>query len=195
MQPIVYLISNAVHMYAVYILFTAVLGKSKLPKYAELLTYYVYYLINCGVYLFMDSMMLNLISNILPMFMIMLQYRKPIQTYIFLTIGVCAVGMILDWMLFCIFPESMLLKSNTPQSISFLGLVFLFRHYFNRKEKVIVNSGYVIFLIIISIGTIVIAELSGPEFNVRCFIISLILLVINFLNFYLYDRYIENMQF
>lgn len=49
MQPIVYLISNAVHMYAVYILFTAVLGKSKLPKYAELLTYYVYYLINCGV--------------------------------------------------------------------------------------------------------------------------------------------------
>lgn len=195
MQPIVYLISNAVHMYAVYILFTAVLGKSKLPKYAELLTYYVYYLINCGVYLFMDSMMLNLISNILPMFMIMLQYRKPIQTYIFLTIGVCAVGMILHWMLFCIFPESMLLKSNTPQSISFLGLVFLFRHYFNRKEKVIVNSGYVIFLIIISIGTIVIAELSGPEFNVRCFIISLILLVINFLNFYLYDRYIENMQF
>lgn len=120
MQPIVYLISNAVHMYAVYILFTAVLGKSKLPKYAELLTYYVYYLINCGVYLFMDSMMLNLISNILPMFMIMLQYRKPIQTYIFLTIGVCAVGMILDWMLFCIFPESMLLKSNTLKVFHFL---------------------------------------------------------------------------
>lgn len=113
--------------------------------------------------------MLNLISNILPMFMIMLQYRKPIQTYIFLTIGVCAVGMILDWMLFCIFPESMLLKSNTPQSISFLGLVFLFRHYFNRKEKVIVNSGYVIFLIIISIGTIVIAELSATRIQCQMF--------------------------
>lgn len=194
MQPIVYLISNAVHMYAVYILFTAILGKSKFPKCIEILTYVVYYLINCGVYLFMNNMMLNLISNILPMFIIMLQYRKPIQTYIFLTIGVCAVGMILDWMLFCIFPESMLLKSNTPQSIAFLGLVFLFRHYFNRKEKVVVNSGYVIFLIIISIGTIIIAELSGPEFNSKCFIISVILLIINFLNFYLYDKYIENMQ-
>lgn len=194
MQPIVYLISNAVHMYAVYILFTAILGKSKFPKWMEILTYVVYYFINCSVYLFMDNMMLNLISNILPMFIIMLQYRKPIQTYIFLTIGVCAVGMILDWMLFCIFPESMLLKSNTPQSIAFLGLVFLFRHYFNRKEKVVVNSGYVIFLIIISIGTIIIAELSGPEFNSKCFIISVILLIINFLNFYLYDKYIENMQ-
>ena len=128
MQPTVYLVSNAVHMYAVYILFTAVLGKSKLHQFAEILTYIVYYLINCGVYLFMDNIMLNLISNILPMFVIMLQYKKPIQTYIFLTIGVCAVGMILDWMMFCIFPESMLLKSNTPQSIAFLGFVFLFRH-------------------------------------------------------------------
>ena len=51
MQPTVYLVSNAVHMYAVYILFTAVLGKSKLHQFAEILTYIVYYLINCGVYL------------------------------------------------------------------------------------------------------------------------------------------------
>ena len=128
------------------------------------------------------------------MFVIMLQYKKPIQTYIFLTIGVCAVGMILDWMMFCIFPESMLLKSNTPQSIAFLGFVFLFRHYFNRKEKIIVTSNYVMLLVIISIGTIIIAELSGPESNAKCFVISVILLIINFLNFYLYDKYIENMQ-
>ena len=57
MQPTVYLVSNAVHMYAVYILFTAVLGKSKLHQFAEILTYIVYYLINCGVYLFMDNIM------------------------------------------------------------------------------------------------------------------------------------------
>ena len=194
MQPVVYLLSNAVHMYAVYILFTAVLGKSKLTKWMEISTYIVYYIINCGVYLIMDNMMLTLISNIVPMFIIMFQYRKPIQTYLFLTIGVCAVGMFLDWMLFCIYPDSMLLKSNTPQSISFLGFVFLFRHYFTKKEKVIVNSGYVILLMIISIGTIIIAELSGHELKAQNFIISLILLMINFLNFYLYDKYIENMQ-
>ena len=39
MQPTVYLVSNAMHMYAVYILFTAVLGKSKLHQFAEILTY------------------------------------------------------------------------------------------------------------------------------------------------------------
>ena len=151
MQPTVYLVSNAVHMYAVYILFTAVLGKSKLHQFAEILTYIVYYLINCGVYLFMDNIMLNLISNILPMFVIMLQYKKPIQTY-------------------------------------------LFRYCFKREEKVIVNSKYIVLLIIISAGTIMIGELSGPDYNVKSFLISVILLIINFLNFYLYDKYIENMQ-
>ena len=194
MQPTVYLVSNAVHMYAVYILFTAVLGKSKLHQFAEILTYIVYYLINCGVYLFMDNIMLNLISNILPMFVIMLQYKKPIQTYIFLTIGVCAVGMFFDWMFTCINPNFVLIKSNAPQSISFLGFVFLFRYCFKREEKVIVYSEYIGLLIIISAGTIMIGELSGPDYNVKSFLISVILLIINFLNFYLYDKYIENMQ-
>jgi len=195
MQPAVYLLSNAVHMYAVYILFTAVLGKSRFNKGAEIATYVLYYCVNCGAYLLFDNMALNLISNVVPMFLIMLQYKRPMQTYVFLTVGVCAVGMILDWFLTCINPDFVLMKTNTPQSIMFLGLVFLFRHYFNRKERVILNSKYIVFLVVISVGTIVIAELSGPEFNLKCLVISLILLAINFLNFYLYDRYIENMQF
>ena len=195
MQPAVYLLSNAVHMYAVYILFTAVLGKSRFNKGAEIATYVLYYCVNCGAYLLFDNMALNLISNVVPMFLIMLQYKRPMQTYVFLTVGVCAVGMILDWFLTCINPDFVLMKTNTPQSIMFLGLVFLFRHYFNRKERVILNSKYIVFLVVISVGTIVIAELSGSEFNLKCLVISLILLAINFLNFYLYDRYIENMQF
>lgn len=194
MQNAVYLLSNAVHMYAVYVLFSAVFGKSRFCKWAEILTYAIYYAVNCGVYLFMDNPLLNLLSNIVPMFLIMFQYRKPLQTYVFMTLGICAVGMFLDWMFTCINPDFILIKTNTPQSIAFLGCVFLFRHYFNRKEKIIVNSGYVVFLIVISVGTIVIAESLGPEFDRESLITSLILLMINFLNFFLYDKYIENMQ-
>lgn len=194
MQTIVYMLSNAVHMYAVYILFTFVLGKSIFTKWLEIFTYFAYFLINSGIYLFADNMILTLVSNILPMFFIMLQYKKPIQTYVFITFGVSAVGMFLDWLFTCINPEFILIKTNTPQSIAFLGLIFLFRHYFNSREKNIVNSGYIIFLIIISVGTIIIGEISEQQYNIRSFVISMILLMINFLNFYLYDKYIENMQ-
>lgn len=194
MQTIVYMLSNAVHMYAVYILFTFVLGKSTFTKWLEIFTYFAYFLINSGIYLFADNMILTLVSNILPMFFIMLQYKKPIQTYVFITFGVSAVGMFLDWLFTCINPEFILIKTNTPQSIAFLGLIFLFRHYFNSREKNIVNSGYIIFLIIISVGTIIIGEISEQQYNIRSFVISMILLMINFLNFYLYDKYIENMQ-
>lgn len=137
---------------------------------------------------------MNLLSNIVPMFLIMLQYKKPFQTILFLTTGVCAIGMFLDWMFTCINPSFILIKTNTPQSIAFLSLVFLFRHFFTLEEKSIVNSKYIFFLIFISTGTIIIAEMLGPDVDETNFIVSIILLAINFLNFYLYNSYIENMN-
>lgn len=194
MQIFLYLISNAIHMYAVYGLLKAILGESIFKNKIEILTYILYYLINSSAFLLKNSMMLTLLSNIVPMFLLMFQYKKPVQTYVFLTFGISAVGMFLDWIFTCISPDFLLIKTNTPQSIMFLGLVYLFRHYFNIKQRVILKSKYVIFLILISIGTIVIAELIDITYNIKTLTISTILIVINFLNFFLYDRYIEDMQ-
>ena len=137
MQSAIYLVSNAVHMYAIFILNRAVLGNSQLRKLGEIATYCVYYAINCCAYLLIDSLTINLLSNLIPMLVLMFQYHKSIKTYIFLTIGVGAVGMLIDWMLFCIIPDSILLKTNMPQSILFLAIVFLFRHYFKRKNSML----------------------------------------------------------
>lgn len=194
MQTVIYLLSNIVHTYAVYILFKSVLGKSRLSKSAELITYILYYIINSSVYLFADSSLLNLVSNIVPMFLIMFQYRKPILTYFFLTLGFCALGMFLDWIFTCISPDFILIKSSIPQHIACLGIVFLFRHYYNRQEKYAVNSVYIFFLVVIAVGTIVIGELLEPDFGVKGIVVSSILLMINFLNFFLYDKYIENVN-
>ena len=188
MQTVIYLMSNAVHMYAFFILNRSILGNSRHSKRYEIVSYLLYYAFNCSAYLFMNYLIINLLSNIIPMFIIMLQYSKSIKTYCFLTFGTCAVGMLIDWLLFCIMPTSFLLNSNVPQSIAFLAIVFLFRHYFSGKERINVDSSHIIILILVSLGTIVIANLSGPEFNFKCLVISVILLIINFLNFYLYDQ-------
>lgn len=47
-------------------------------------------------------------------------------------------------------------------------------------------------MVIISLGTISIGQLTISEFNINSFLIAIILLVINFLNFYLYDKILEN---
>ncbi len=194
MQPIVYLVSNAVHMYAVYVLFTTVFGKSFFKRRIEALTYITYFLVNSFTYLFLDNMILNLASNIIPMFLIMLQYKKNIQSYLFFTVGLSSVGMFLDWIFTCINRDSILVKSNTMQSILFLCLAFLLRYFYKKEERPLINSNYVVFLILISIGTIVIGLLLGPTLNLNSFIISIILLAVNFLNFYLYDKLIDSMR-
>lgn len=194
MNTTLYLISNALHIFAMYIFISALLGKSCLPRKLEAVTYAGYYICNVFVYLFLDNMILNLLSNFVPLFLIILQYKKSIINNIFIPILIVAVGMFLDLMCSCIAPAAALVRSNTIQSIALMGIAFLFRFFYKKDEKILVNSLYVIVLIMVSIGTIVIGIFEGPEFNTRSFIIALILIMINFFNFYLYKSYIRNMK-
>lgn len=194
MNTTLYLISNALHIFAMYVFISALLGKSCLPKKWEASTYIAYYICNVCVYLFMDSMLMNLLSNFIPLFLIILQYRKSIINNIFIPVLIVAVGMFLDLMCSCIAPDAALVRSNTVQSIALMGIAFLVRFFYKKEEKVFVNSLYVIVLIMISIGTIVIGIFEGPEFSVKSFITALILIIINILNFYLYKSYVRNMK-
>lgn len=58
----------------------------------------------------------------------------------------------------------------------------------------LINSFYIFVLITNSIGTIIIGVLVKPSFDIKGFVIAFILILINLLNFYLYDKYIENMR-
>lgn len=194
MNTTLYLISNALHIFAMYVFISALLGISCLHKKWEASTYIAYYICNVCVYLFMDSMLMNLLSNFIPLFLVILQYRKSIINNIFIPVLIVAVGMFLDLMCSCIAPDAALVRSNTVQSIALMGIAFLVRFFYKKEEKVFVNSLYVIVLIMISIGTIVIGIFEGSEFSVKSFITALILIIINILNFYLYKSYVRNMK-
>ncbi|SDA20162.1 Sensor histidine kinase YesM [Ruminococcus sp. YE71] len=194
METALYLISNAVHLYAVFMLFKATLGESRLPPFAERLTYILYYAVNCSVFLFTESMLLNLISNTLPMFLIMLQYHRYLRTYFFMTFALTAVGMFIDWIVHCIVPDSIFISCNTLQSIMFLGLAFIFRRVLIREDTDI-SSNFETFLpILCSAGTVIIAVLMGPVANLTGMSIAALLLMINFLTFYSYDKLLEKMR-
>ena len=160
----------------------------------EYLTYVIFYSLNSCIYIFFDNMALNLIFNILPIFLISLQYKKSILNCIFLTVIFIAVGMFLDWMCSCFDPSAVLVRSNTIQSITLAIVAFIVRVTFKRDEKMLINSFYIFVLITNSIGTIIIGVLVKPSFDIKGFVIAFILILINLLNFYLYDKYIENMR-
>lgn len=194
MNTALYLLSNALHVYAMYVFITAILGKSCLSKKFEAFTYIAYYLCNVSIYLFLDNMLLNLLSNLIPLFLIIFQYKKSIINNIFIPILIAAVGMFLDWMCTCVAQDAALVKSNTVQSIALMIIAFLVRYLCRKDEKVFVNSVYTIALIGVSIGTMIIGIFEGPDFNTKSFVIALILIAINILNFYLYNSYIKNIK-
>ncbi len=187
MTDILYLAANALHIYSLYIFIDSFLGRSKINSKIKFLIYFVYYLMGILCWLFVRNMTLNLFVNTVPLFLITLQYESSLKKKVFSTISSCAVGMFIDWVAVSIFDEGYLISSGFVQCITLLVLASLFRHYYVNRELYQFKSRYSWLLTVISAGTVAIGVLTVDEETTHDAIIAIILLLINFLNFYIYN--------
>ena len=70
MENLLYLTSNLLHIYAVYIFIQAFIGKSRFSSAIEVATYLVYFLLNSVFHLLLNHLMVKIIMNIVPIFLI-----------------------------------------------------------------------------------------------------------------------------
>ena len=187
MTDILYLAANALHIYSLYIFIDSFLGRSKINSKIKFLIYFVYYLMGILCWLFVRNMTLNLFINTVPLFLITLQYESSLKKKVFSTISSCAVGMFIDWVTVSIFDEGYLISSGFIQCIILLVFASLFRHYYVDKDLHQFKSRYSWLLTVISVGTMAIGVLTIDEETTHDAIIAIILLLINFLNFYIYN--------
>lgn len=194
METILYLSSNLIHIYAISIFFELMLGKNRYNKFVELLSFLGYYLTNSLCFLFLNNLVLNLATNIIPLIIISFQYKKSFGQRIFCVLSSCALGMFVDWLVFSILPsDSILVKNNVVQVVIFLIIVFVLKHFI--KDRITeLKSNHIWLISIISFGTIAIGQLTIDVFNIKSMIVALALLLINFLNFYMYDRDLKHLQ-
>lgn len=187
MGTILYITSNAIRVYAISVFINIFLGKSRLSLLLNRLTYVSYFLISTIGWLYGKNPMLNLILNTLPILLITFQYYASWSKKIFSVISSCAVGMFIDWIAVAFFKESDIINSGFIQAIIFLILCSLFRYYYKNQEDYSFKSKYSWLLILIAIGTALIGVLTVNENSPYDYLIALILLFINFLNFYIYN--------
>ena len=187
MGTILYIASNSIHVYAISVFINIFLGKSRLSLLLNRLTYVFYFLISTIGWLYGQSTTLNLILNTLPILLITLQYYSSWSKKIFSVISSCAVGMFIDWMGFAVFGNTEIIESGFIQAIIFLILCSLFRYYYKNQEDYSFKSRYSWLLILIAVGTALIGVLTVNEDSSYDYLIALILLFINFLNFYIYN--------
>lgn len=187
MGTILYIASNSIRLYAISVFINIFLGKSRLSLLLNRLTYVFYFLISTIGWLYGQSTTLNLILNTLPILLITLQYYSSWSKKIFSVISSCAVGMFIDWMGFAVFGNTEIIESGFIQAIIFLILCSLFRYYYKNQEDYSFKSRYSWLLILIAVGTALIGVLTVNEDSSYDYLIALILLFINFLNFYIYN--------
>lgn len=194
MDNTLYIIANALHIYALYIFIDSFLGKCRINKLIKGLLYFFYYTVGVLSWLCCKNMTLNLFVNIVPLFFITLLYKSSLKKKFFSTISSCAIGMFIDWVTVSIFKSGDLISSGFIQCILFLVIASLFSHYYIDRELNQVKSKYSWILTIISIGTIAIGVLTFNQNTTHGEIIAIILLMINFLNFYVYNLEQKNWQ-
>lgn len=187
MGTILYIASNSIRVYAISVFINIFLGKSRLSLLLNRLTYVFYFLISTIGWLYGQSTTLNLILNTLLILLITLQYYSSWSKKIFSVISSCAVGMFIDWMGFAVFGNTEIIESGFIQAIIFLILCSLFRYYYKNQEDYSFKSRYSWLLILIAVGTALIGVLTVNEDSSYDYLIALILLFINFLNFYIYN--------
>lgn len=194
MGTILYIASNSIRVYAISVFINIFLGKSRLSLLLNRLTYVSYFLISTIGWLYGKSPTLNLFLNTLPILLITLQYYSSWSKKIFSVISSCVVGMFIDWIAVAFFKESDIINSGFIQAIIFLILCSLFRYYYKNQEDYSFKSKYSWLLILIAIGTALIGVLTVNENTPYDYLIALILLFINFLNFYIYNLEQESIK-
>ena len=187
MGTILYITSNAIHVYAIYVFIDAFLGRSCLSTFFNRLTYISYFLVGTICWIFTKNQTLNIILNTLPILLITFQYYSSLSKKLLSAVTSCAIGMFIDWLGFAILGNIVIIESGFIQCIVFLICASLFRHYYKSQEKYSFKSKYSWFLILISIGTALIGMITVNENSPYDYLVATILLLINFLNFYIYN--------
>lgn len=187
MGIILYLTSNAIRIYAICIFIDTFLGKSRLSSKLKTLTYFAYYFLGSFCWLITKNSSLNIIVNITLVIVITMQYCTSWKKRIFSSLTSCTIAMFIDWIAFSLFGYTELIKTGFVQYNVVLVLAFMFKHIYTRKTDYSFKSKYSLFLILIAVGTIIIGILTINDNSSHDYLIAVILLLINLMNFYIYN--------
>ena len=197
-NEILYLISNLFRLYVLYRFFAIFLERTNTDKRLELTTFLAFYIVNSVTYLYYLSPLINLGINITSFFLLTFIYKGKLATRVFSTVLIYSMGMLLESIIYNLFVNQIprnsleILTSILTNVILFI-MVLILEKIFAWKHVLVMNTVHwlAIFLIPVSSILIVVAAFLS-NYNPTATIVNVALLLgINVLVFYLYDKMIE----
>ena len=194
MDLVLYLIFNAIRAYAIGIYTGTFLGSFRRPHLRRKLTDALYYAACLLLWLTVRNAAAYLPVHALLIFLMTLQYQTAWKKRLICTVWGCAAGMLIDRLTFVLFRGHAAILYRLIRDIAALLLAFVFRSLSSRVERRTLRTRYSLYLILISVSTMLIGMLTVKSDSMRDSLIAIGLLVINFLNFYIYSLEQRNLE-
>ena len=93
MEALIYLVPNVLRVYAIYILIGVFLQKKDISNWIYFFAFAAFYAINSILYLWLNIIIVNVASNIIPIFLITFFYNSKFWKKIFATFIIYAATM------------------------------------------------------------------------------------------------------
>ena len=194
MENAFYLVMNVLRVYAIYLLIDVFISKKDISSKIFFLTYAAYYVVNSLLYLTYHSSVVNIATNVIPIFLITFLYKAKIGKRIFVTVLIYAIAMFVESSLFALCKilsfNSVIVYSGFAPDIMLFFIAMLAQAILKGKFKTLssVRAIYYIVIVFVPVGSIVIGYFTLGEWDLKTVIVAAILLVINFLVFYFFDE-------
>lgn len=195
LEVIFYLLSNAFRIYAVSRFVKSFFNDENMKPKLLLCSFAAYYIINSLCFLVVPNPIVNLITNIVPLFLITMLFECKIMIKIVISLLVYAVNMFSDGVVFAVSKSldinTIVISSGLITSLTVFAIEMIWEHYKRFKYMEVVRTSYLFALLLVPLCSIVIGILTIQQANFRTVILSALLLVINALVFYLFDNLVR----
>ncbi len=181
-----YLLANAFRIYTYMKFFHVFFKEQRTSKWKEWIVYSTFFVINSFVFFRWHSTFLNLFSNLFFIYLIPFLYRRNIVFNIGIgTLGY-AINIIADCALYFFASYSIVVQSGMATSLLFFFFTLILEFIFESRTFKSIRSINLLAIIIIPMGSILIAVLTMYEYKKEMLMISIILFAINIIVFYLF---------
>ena len=195
LEVMFYLLANAFRIYAVSRFVKSFFNDENMKPKLLLCSFAAYYIINSLCFLVVPNPIVNLITNIVPLFLITMLFECKIMIKIVISLLVYAVNMFSDGVVFAVSKaldiNTIVISSGLITSLTVFAIEMIWEHYKRFKYMEVVRTSYLFALLLVPLCSIVIGILTIQQANFRTVILPALLLIINALVFYLFDSLVR----
>lgn len=195
LEVIFYLLANAFRIYAVSRFVKSFFYDENMKPKLLLCSFIAYYIINSLCFLVASNPIVNLITNIVLLFLITMLFECKIMIKIVISLLVYAVNMFSDGVVFAVSKaldiNTIVISSGLITSLTVFAIEMIWEHYKRFKYMEVIQTSYLFALLLVPLCSIVIGILTIQQANFRTVILSALLLIINTLVFYLFDSLVR----